>query len=83
MQELGGDLEVPADTLEGALVVRGVALERGEEVGGVHHVDLPCLGRVWEDVVEPLYRLDHVRLEVPSVLFSVTANTEKEQRALT
>ena len=64
MEVFGRDLEVPADTLEGALVVGFVALERGEEVCGVDDVDLAVLRRIWEDVVKTLDGLHRVGLEV-------------------
>ena len=62
--ELGGDLEVAADTLERARVAGRVALERGEELGGVDAVDLARL-RVVGQHVDALERLDRVGLEVP------------------
>ena len=64
VEELGRDLEVAADALERARVAGRVALERGEELGGVDAVDLARL-RVVGQHVDALERLDRVGLEVP------------------
>ena len=58
VEVLCGDLEVAADTLEGARVA-GLALERGEEVCSVDYVDLARLRGVGKHF-DALERTDRV-----------------------
>ena len=70
MQEARLDLEVLADTVQRAGLVRRVAFEGCEQVDGVHDVDFARHRVVGEDMLDTLDGFEPVAFEVPMICWN-------------